>query len=367
MKRITTTILSAALIFSLSVPAMAAATPFTDVPADAWYAQDIADVQELGIIQGKGNNLFDPDGTLTVAQAITLAAKTRAYHNDETIPVVEGGSWYSGSVAYAKAQGIISGSEFSNYDSSATRGEMAYLFARALPDSEYKAINSITELPDVTGATKYSTEIFKLYYAGIVAGSDKYGTYEPDSQITRAQATAILNRVVHPENRKTLTLEKKTPSTSFTPPVYTELNDGHTTARETPLTLRWDDPTRPYAREGDTFIAQDGKEYKLTVDPKTGVVGYGLPIATDLGRVDQGETVKDEGYVTTLSRVTGCGNQYLVNDYTGEGHWNKEWAAISREYYPTYEGKSDGELSKDKNFVWSDIIGGWNLVVNEKR
>lgn len=361
MKKITAAILSVALIFSLSVPAMAAATPFIDVPDTAWYAQDIAAVQELGIIQGKGNNLFDPEGTLTVAQAITLAAKTRAYYNNETIPVVEGGSWYSGAVAYAKAQGIISGNEFSNYDANATRGEMAFLFARALPETEYKAINSITELPDVTGATKYSTEIFKLYNAGIVAGSDKYGTYQSDSQITRAQATAILNRVVHPENRKTLTLEKA-PSTSFTPPVYTELNDGHTTARETPLTLRWDDPTRPYAREGDTFIAPDGTSYKLTVDPKTGVVGYGLPIATDLGRVEDGETVKDGGYVTTLSRPGDSGNQYQVNPHTGEGHFNSQWSRIGDEYYPTERGTYDGQLSADKNFEWSGIGGCWVLV-----
>lgn len=169
MKKTISAILSAALIFSLSVPAMAAATPFTDVSDTAWYAQDVAAVQELGIIQGKGNGLFDPDGTLTVAQAITLAAKTREYHNQETMPVVEGGSWYSGAAAYAKAQGIISGSEFSNYDANATRGEMAYLFARALPETEYKAINSITKLPDVNSSTKYSTEIFKLYCSGIVA------------------------------------------------------------------------------------------------------------------------------------------------------------------------------------------------------
>lgn len=357
MKKITAAILSVALIFSLSVPAMAAATPFTDVPADAWYAQDIAQVQELGIIQGKGNDLFDPDGTLTVAQTITLAAKTRAYHNDETIPVVEGGSWYSGALAYAKAQGIISGNEFSNYDANATRGEMAYLFARALPDTEYKAINSITELPDVNSSTKYSTEIFKLYCAGIVAGSDNYGTYEPDSQITRAQATAILNRVVHPENRKPLTLEKA--------PAF-DGNDGNRTPRPTPLTLRWNDATRPYAREGDIFIAQDGKEYKLTRDAKTGIVGYGQPIATELGRTDKGQTVTDGGIVFDLSRPANTGNQYLVNDHTGEGHWTDEWAAVSREYYPDYRGTKDGELSKDKNFVWVEIMGGWNLVIEAK-
>lgn len=346
------------LALALSVPAMAAVTPFTDVPADAWYAQDVVAVQELGIIQGKGNGRFDPDGTLTIAEAVTLAAKTRAHDNDEAIPSVEGGSWYSGALKYATEQGIVSGTEFSNYNQSATRGEMAYLFARALPDTEYKVINSITELPDVDGNTTYSTEIFKLYHAGIVTGSDKYGTYQPDSQITRAQATAILNRVVHPETRKVLTLEKA--------PVF-DGNDGERTPRPTPLTLRWDDPTRPYAREGDIFIAQDGKEYKLTRDAKTGIVGYGQPIATELGRTDKGQTVTDGGIVFDLSRPVNTGNQYLINDHTGEGHWVDEWNRISSEYYPDYDATQEGELSKDKNFEWSTIMSAWNLVVEAKR
>lgn len=353
-----------ALIFSLAVPAMAAepTTPFTDVPDTAWYAQDVADVQELGIIQGKGNGLFDPDGQLTISQAITMAAKTRAHYNGETIPAVEGGSWYSGALEYAKAQGIISGSEFTNFDKNATRGEMAYLFACALPDTEYKVINTITEPPDVTATTPYSTEIFKLYNAGIVAGSDKYGSYHPNDYITRAQATAILNRVVHPENRKTLVLEEL--PTFKVNPID---DDGKTTPASEVRTLRWDDPTRPYAREGDIFVAKDGTEWKLTRDSKTNIVGYGQPIATDLGRQDKGQTVTDGGYVTSLSRPAATGNQYLVNPHTGEGHWSEEWGSISREYIPNYKGTTDGELSKDKNFVWSEMMGDWNLVVSAKK
>ena len=180
---------------------------FTDVPSNAWYAQDIIDVQELGIIQGKGNGLFDPEGTLTISQAITLAAKTRAHFNGDTVPTVSGGTWYDGAVAYAKEQGIISGLEFANYDKAATRAEMAFLFAHALPDSEYKPINNVTELPDVNDNTKYSEEILKLYNAGILSGSDKYGTFETNNQITRAQATAILNRLVNADNRKVLNLD----------------------------------------------------------------------------------------------------------------------------------------------------------------
>ena len=88
------------------------------------------------------------------------------------------------------------------------------MFAHALPDSEYKPINNITELPDVNEDTKYNEEIFKLYNAGILSGSDKYGTFEINNQITRVQATAILNRLVNIDKRKALSLEPFEQTTS---------------------------------------------------------------------------------------------------------------------------------------------------------
>lgn len=41
---------------------------FTDVPANAWYAEAIAYVQEHGIMNGYGNGKFGPEDTLTRAQ-----------------------------------------------------------------------------------------------------------------------------------------------------------------------------------------------------------------------------------------------------------------------------------------------------------
>lgn len=362
-KQILSIALAGMLAMSMTVPAFAVDTGFQDVPVDAWYAKDVLAVQDLGIIQGKGNNIFDPNGLLTVAEAITMAAKTRAWYNGDEIPVVEG-KWYAGAVQYAKENGVLADwitaayilKPMEAYNPSANRGVMAYLFAYALPSSEYNAINRVDELPDVHISTQYQGEILALYNAGILSGLDEYGTFKGGISITRAEAAAILNRVVNKENRLVLSLKEN--------PVVK--NDGKVTARETPMTLRWDDPSRPYAREGDTFIAKDGKSYKLTVDAKTGVVGVGLPIAVDLGRVDRGQTVTDGGYVTDLSRPEISGNQYQVNHITGEGHFNEAWGAIMREYYPNYEGKKDGELSKDKNFIWSDIIGGWGLVVDNQ-
>lgn len=48
--------------------------PFTDVPQTAWYHESVQKAWESGLIDGVTKTQFQPDGTLTVAQTIKLAA-----------------------------------------------------------------------------------------------------------------------------------------------------------------------------------------------------------------------------------------------------------------------------------------------------
>ena len=46
--------------------------PFTDVSADAWYAQAVQYVYENGLMDGIENNQFAPEHTTTRAQLVTI-------------------------------------------------------------------------------------------------------------------------------------------------------------------------------------------------------------------------------------------------------------------------------------------------------
>jgi len=176
---------------------------FNDVDESAWYAKDVAACYKLGLMEGKGEGKFDPQGNISVAEALTMAARVNKIYNGES-PVIEntGTNWYDGAVAYAISKRIIYGDEFKELTRPATRAELAYIFANTLPDSEFKELNNISELPDVTHETKYNYEIFKLYNAGIVTGSDQNLTFWPDANISRAEVAAIITRVAKPEARK---------------------------------------------------------------------------------------------------------------------------------------------------------------------
>ena len=110
---------------------------------------------------------------------------------------------------YAVANGIVRSGDFTSYTAKATRGQMAYIFSRALPASVLPSINNVQTLPDVTSSTAYHTEIFSLYNAGVLTGSDVFGTFKPNDNIIRAEAAAILTRVALPEQRQTVVLMKQ--------------------------------------------------------------------------------------------------------------------------------------------------------------
>ena len=205
-----TLLLAALLSLSLLTPAAAAAR-FSDVPASAWYASDVQDVQQYGILQGVGSNRFLPQGILTYAQAITMAAQTDAYLHHKTLPSGSASPWYQPYVDYALDEGLIEEHDLPwSLDAACTRESMAQLFYAIVDGDQLSIRNSVDNIPDVPYEPR-TASIYQLYRFGILTGSDAYGTFHPDQSITRAEAAAILNRLFNtPPNVR--------PSPSSSPP-----------------------------------------------------------------------------------------------------------------------------------------------------
>ena len=185
--------------------------PFVDVPASAWYADAVRDAWANGLIDGVDAAHFDPDGSLTVAQAIKLAAALHQRIENGTVTLKNGSPWYRSYLEYAVEHGVIE-EAYLGYSAAALnapvqRAEFAHiLYGAAKP---YAAINEIgaNALPDVKTGDRYADEIYALYRAGVLNGSDRSGTFYPTSLIRRSEAAAILIRAFDEEARKTLTLQ----------------------------------------------------------------------------------------------------------------------------------------------------------------
>lgn len=178
---------------------------FTDVDETQWYGFDnqkvIADAYGYGLMKGNSATTFNPTGNVTLAEAITMAARVHSIYTTGTDDFTQGSPWYQVYVDYAIAKGIIASGDFPNYTRAATRGEMAHIFYKSLPASEFAEKNTVNSLPDVNSGTQYYASILALYKAGVLTGSDAKGTFNPGKSITRAEAAAIISRVALPAKR----------------------------------------------------------------------------------------------------------------------------------------------------------------------
>ena len=162
-----------------------------------------------GLVNGRTATTYVPDGNITVAEAIKLAATMHQKYTTGSVTLGNGSpEWYSTYVAYAVANGIIQDGEYTDLNAIATRAQFASIFAAALPDDALKAINTIEDgkIPDVKLSDSYGAAVYKLYQAGVLTGNDEAGTFAPMTSIKRSEVAAIVNRMMHAESRKTLAL-----------------------------------------------------------------------------------------------------------------------------------------------------------------
>ena len=165
---------------------------FTDVPANAWFHTYVKTAYEYALANGTGKTTFTPDGTFTVAQALTAAANIHKAYTGSTIDTAGAANWYDPYVNYCVANGIITKDQFADYNKNITRGEMAIVFANILPEAEYKAIRTYT-LSDMNDTLPSAAAVKKLAEAGIVGGSN--GQYKPNDPLKRSEACVIFTRI----------------------------------------------------------------------------------------------------------------------------------------------------------------------------
>ena len=178
---------------------------FTDVNESMWYGSDnqrtVALAYEYGLMKGISDTTFSPNGEMKISEAIAVAARVHSIYSTGADNFTQGNPWYQVYVDYAVDNGLIASNDFTNYSKTATRAEMAYIFSRTLPETEFPEQNTVYSLPDVNSNTPYRGAILMLYKAGVLTGDSK-GAFSPGENIKRAEAAAIISRVILPDTRK---------------------------------------------------------------------------------------------------------------------------------------------------------------------
>lgn len=204
LKRLAALFLTAALILSLSVTAFAAVedTGFSDVDADAWYAEAVMYCREHGLMAGVSDTTFAPESSLTRAMLAAVlyrvAGSPSVTGQDSFTDTVEG-SWYSDSVLWASQQGLVAGygNGLFGTDDPVTREQMTAIFWRyaGSPDA-----GESTNVTDAAAIASYAVPaVAWASTAGIVANLSG-STFAPKDNATRAQvAAALMNLTRSPQ------------------------------------------------------------------------------------------------------------------------------------------------------------------------
>lgn len=215
---------SLALAFSLALPAAAAEEtewllpPVKDAPAfsdtaGVWCESEVAVVYQAGLMQGQSDTQFSPSGTWMPEHVVAVCARLYSLltGGDGVISEAEEGeAWYQPYYDYlAQALSYEGGADalMMNFHATkypAKRWHFVKLLHETLEAAEVElpAINAVTVVPDTA-----DPDLLDFYNAGILTGSDEYGTFRSNDTINRGQAAAILARLVDPALRQKLTLK----------------------------------------------------------------------------------------------------------------------------------------------------------------
>lgn len=206
LKHLAAVTMAAILTLALSVTVFAAVedTGFSDVDANAWYAEAVAYCREHGLMAGIGDHQFAPESSLTRAQLAAVLyriAGSPAVTGQDDFTDTSDGAWYSDSVLWASQQGLVSGygNGLFGPNDPVTREQMTAILWR------YAGSPAVQESGNYSDAAEISA------YAAAIAWSDansivrpaSSGVFSPKENATRAQVADALMNYDRMENSST--------------------------------------------------------------------------------------------------------------------------------------------------------------------
>ncbi len=196
LKRLSALLLTLILAFSLAVPAFAAVddTGFSDVDADAWYAEAVMYCREHNLMAGIGNNQFAPESSLTRAQFATVLYRiegTPAVTGTDAFTDTPDGAWYSDAVLWASQQDLISGYGGGLFgpNDPVSREQMTTIFWRYAGSP---AADGASDYTDEASIASYAAAAVDWASVNNIVAPASAGVFAPKSNATRAHVAAAL-------------------------------------------------------------------------------------------------------------------------------------------------------------------------------
>lgn len=310
---------AAAMVATVAAPiaplSVDAASKFSDVTSGvtAWAGNAIDYLVDAGAIKGYEDGTFKPNNGLTRAEAATVLVAILGLDVPAkpslTFKDTKNDAWYAGAVQALVDAGIVKGFENGTFqpNTQVTRAQLAQMVVEAY-DLEAPADLEL-EFSDVVSGAWYEDAVQILALNGIVGGFDN-GTFQPNATVTRAQAAVFVHRTEVEEAR----LEVEFPGVSVA---------GVSAVNGTTLQVNGANLAELKA-EDVTVEGNTVESVTASTDGKTATVKLGSPLALD---ATTKVTVKESSFdVTYKVEVTGVA---IVENQTFDDDTANQYVKIS--------------------------------------
>ena len=177
-------------------------TGYADVAANDWFADAVQYVSDKGMMNGTGKNTFGPQLTTTRGMIVTVLYRLEKepQASAASFTDVASGEYYANAVAWANANGIVSGygnGKFGPNDT-ITREQLAAILYRYAQFKKYDVSvgedTNILSYTDAQSVSSYAVPAMQWACgAGVVTGKTG-GKLAPKGSATRAEVATMLMR-----------------------------------------------------------------------------------------------------------------------------------------------------------------------------
>lgn len=175
-------------------------TKFNDVSANDWFASAVDYVTGKGMMNGTADNTFSPKAHTTRGMVVTVLYRLENQPSTSAASFtdVASGAYYANAVAWANANGIVSGYGSGKFgpNDKVTREQLAAILYRYAQYKKYdvSGAKSLDGYTDAQSVSSYAVPALQwANAAGIVTG--KSGSkLDPKGNATRAEVAAMLMR-----------------------------------------------------------------------------------------------------------------------------------------------------------------------------
>lgn len=174
---------------------------FTDVRKKDWFYEDVAYVVENGLFHGTSKTTFSPNAPMTRGMLVTvlyrLADKPETTAASSFTDVAKE-QYYAAPIAWAAENGIVSGMSQTHFapNEQVTREQLAAILYRFAQKQGYGTARAagLTGFADYSRISGYALDVLRWANAEKLVSGRSETELSPQGQATRAEVAAILHR-----------------------------------------------------------------------------------------------------------------------------------------------------------------------------